>query len=129
MKLLFERWRGYIKEEEDSETIDIMHHASPPKYRESIKKQGLKPGSAASYGPPAVYLFMSELFAENYISDIPMDVWEVNTEGLTTYRDPEDPSAARYYEGVIEPWRLTYSGLFLEGEPLPHEDYYPEDWE
>jgi len=124
MKILLENWRQYLDQEKE---FDVMYHAASPENRENIEKHGLKPGLEASYGPPAVYLFISDLFAENYITDVPLDVWKVDMKGLSTHPDPEDPSAARYYKGTIEPSRLTYTGTFLNGQLLSSENHNSED--
>jgi len=94
----------------------FYYHASPPQFRRSIRSSGLIPGTTASYGPPAVYLFRNELFAANYRTDVPMDVWQVDAHGLRLYPDPEDPSAAVYAPQPIGPERLRFIGMFLDGE-------------
>jgi hypothetical protein len=94
-------------------------HASPLSVRERIIREGLRPGIVASYGPPAVYFFRTQLFAENYLSDRPMDVWRVDAKGLDVYPDPEDPTDAAYSEDAVAPQRLRYVGTFFDGEPLP----------
>lgn len=95
----------------------FRYHASPPSNRESIRHDGLRPGTSASYGPPGVYLFKSDLFAENYVSE-PMDVWRVDVSGLDLYPDPEDPAAADYSLVPIAPERLEWTGTFVDGEPI-----------
>ena len=114
-----------MKEEEER----VLYHASSPVNRESITTTGLEPGQEASYGPAAVYLFTEDFLAQNYITSEPMDVWEVDVSGMETKEDPEDPEAARYYEGTIPKERLSHMGIFIEGEQMPEEDYDPEDWE
>jgi len=101
----------------------IFYHASPPGNRASILKGGLQPGSMASFGPPAVYLFRDAMFAENYRSE-PMDVWAVNTTGLRLRDDPEDPAGAAYVpgEGSVSKQRLTFVGTFLNGDPVTVSD-------
>jgi len=99
-----------------------FYHAAPPEARKDILANGLEPGLDASQGPPAVYLFKSDIFAENYI-DRPSDVWEVETNGLRTYPDPEDPKAAVYYLGKISPERLKHTGIWFHGDEISVEDY------
>ena len=93
-----------------------LYHASPPERRARIALLGLRPGTKASYGPPAVYLFRSRLFAENYVPR-PMDVWKVDLAGTKVYEDPEDPIAAVFTLNPVAVSRLTFLGTYTDGEP------------
>ena len=93
-------------------------HAAPPEARDRIAHTGLRPGSTASYGPPAVYLFRWRTFAEDYTSR-PMDVWRVDTAGLWLYPDPEDPTAAVFSERPVGRERLRFLGTYFQGEEVP----------
>ncbi len=126
MKQLLENWQKYLKEKEGK---SVLYHASSPSNRRNIMSKGLEPGQEASYGPPAVYLFTEDFLAQNYVTNEPMDVWEVDVAGLEIKEDPEDPKVARYYDSIIDKGRLNHMGIFYEGEPMPEEDYNPEDWE
>jgi hypothetical protein len=92
-------------------------HASPPRSRSKIAEEELLPGTEASYGPPAVYLFRHRLFAENYIGEA-MDVWKVDALGLRVYPDPEDPLEAAYTERAVPAARLAFLGTYLDGEEV-----------
>lgn len=94
------------------------YHAAPPMHRDTIARLGLHPGRAASYGPPAVYLFRNRLFAENYVAGRAFDVWRVDVTGLALWPDPEDPTAAVYSEDPIPASRLKYLGTYRDGEEI-----------
>ncbi len=105
--------------------MDVAYHASHPFSRIGIETNGLLPGKSASYGPPAVYMFVDDYFAENYISDAPMDVWEVNVSGLKLYPDPEDPSGAVYsLDDFIDRDRIRFTGTFIRGEKMSEDDLF-----
>ena len=91
-----------------------LYHAAPPDTRDSILRHGLQPGSGASFGPPAVYLFTHWELAADYI-DEPSDVWRVDSRKLLVHPDPEDPAGAVYHEGPIHPSRLRLVGTYLSG--------------
>lgn len=94
----------------------ICYHATTPDTRESIREHGLRPGTWASFGPPAVYLYEVEDYATGYVMDEPMDVWRVDANGLRLEPDPEDPEVSFYSLTPIPPERLSFHGTFLGGE-------------
>jgi len=105
----------------------LLFKAAPPENRLSIQQHGLRPGTWASYGEPGVYMYRSQLFAENWIGSEPMDVWEIDGRCLELFLDPEDPDAAVYTDEAVPVERLRLLGTFLEGEPYePGQDELDE---
>ncbi len=72
-----------------------------------------------------MYLFRSRLFAENYVSDAPWDVWKVDTgaHGIDVRPDPEDPKEAVYTEQAVPADALKFVGTFLNGEKITLFDF------
>ena len=104
----------------------LAYHAASPRDRDSIREHGLRPGAWASQGEPGVYLYRPFVYAQGYLADEPVDVWEVDISGLSVYPDPEDPSIAVYSTEPIPANRLRHDGCFLDLEEIGEPEL--ADW-
>ena len=102
MKQLLENWRVYVGE-------SVLYHASSPSNRRNIMSKGLEPGQEASYGPPAVYLFTEDFLAQNYVTNEPMDVWEVDVadydlaeKDMRVYDESDEEAGEEYNRAALD---------------------------
>ena len=116
---------------------EVLYHGSRPDHRESILREGLRPGvpEMASDNASGVYLTADFDEALSYGSGEPAnpeiaDVWEVEVLDLDLYRDGID-WASYFTATAIGPERLklVHAGTTTWAEWQRVEDAAEERWE